>query len=610
MLKKGCWSGSLFGLLGVIAIIVGLGCGQLNARADYDIDNYRVKVNVREDGSAEVTQSMSYEFDDDYSGVFNVQSLKGIRGAKLRDVFTQVNNGAFKRAQPATSGQNNTYEVSQNKQRMRVKVYQQVEDDDVLQVGYVYDLYGLVTNYADTAELNWQIVGNGWDEPLHHVKITVQLPANQISKLQAWTHGPLDGQTKVDRKRGLVTMTVDRNPANQFIESHLLFPTSVTPANQQKSSKKRLAAVRKQEAKLAEQANQKRRQSRLIRVGVVSVVAAIWLIILVSYGVWFARHAAHRYPRPVPLNHWFEVPNVSPAAAQAMLSKQDPNAKALTGEILRGAAAGEYEITTVPGKRGKQRVLITKHKPVTNAFLADCFTFVAPDGTLDMADLKAFGKRDKSGKLAKAFTKWQKTVRHELDAYRDPTNIRWLQAWDVLTVLTLVVGGIGSALALLISGRLALTMTAVVGVVALICLIMTLIQHRQITRYIPAGLDIENQVGGLKRMMKDIGHFNTAEIGDLILWEQLLPYAAAFGLSKKVTDQLAIDFSASDLADNWILYYPLFYSDVNFDFSDVITSSFNGSISASSNSSSSGGSGGFSGGSSGGVGGGSGGGAF
>ncbi|MGV7320338.1 DUF2207 domain-containing protein, partial [Mycobacterium kansasii] len=48
---------------------------------------------IQRDGSANVTQTVNYQFDDDYHGVFNVQDLRGIQGAKLQKVTTQLNGG-------------------------------------------------------------------------------------------------------------------------------------------------------------------------------------------------------------------------------------------------------------------------------------------------------------------------------------------------------------------------------------------------------------------------------------------------------------------------------------------------------------------------------------
>lgn len=610
MRKRKRFSGEL--LMMSVVVLVSWFALVLNVHADYRIDNYHVKVDVQKDGSAQVTQTMRYDFDDDYHGVFNVQDLRGIQGAKLEKVTTRLNGGSLQTARKSDAESNNTYQLTQNAERMRVKLYQRTRNNDKLQVRYQYRLYGVVTNYADTAELNWRVIGSGWDVALHGVKVTIQLPAKDVGKLQAWTHGPLSGYTTVDRKLGRVTMTVNRNPAKQFVESHLVFPTSVTASNQKTSSKKRLAAVQKQEAQLAKQANQKRQRARLLNQLVVGLAGLVWLVLVVSYIWWFHNHPANRHQQPIPINHSFDVPTVAPAVAQALLENKSPDTKGLTGEILRAAAEHELQITTETGRR-KPVVVLTKLKPISNSFLAHCFTTVAPDGVLSLSALKAYGDRDKKGRMRSWFGNWQREVDEAVAPFQDETNYNIRKQSLSSAIIVTIAGVIASGLGFFISPVLAAMMGGVALVVAITFWIAWALRRQRVVFNTDEGLQQINQISGLRRTLKDIGHFNTAEVGDLILWEQLLPYAAAFGLANKVTAQLAVDFGTEALAAGLVIYYPLFYGNggANFDFSDIIDHSFSGAIGASDSASSpSGGSGGFSGGSSGGFGGGSGGGAF
>ena len=600
---------SVLGLLAGFCLWFSL---SMQAAADYDIDQYRVNVDIQRDGSANVTQAMTYQFDDDYHGVFNVQDLKGIRGAQLESVTTQLNSGPTTIATAGNTEANNTYQLTQNADRMRVKLYRQVQDDDELRVVYRYRLQGVVTNYADTAELNWKVIGSGWDVALDNVKIVIQLPAKNVSALQAWTHGPLSGQTKVDRAAGRVTMTLGHNPANQFVESHLLFPTTVTATNTRTSTVKRKATVQKQEAKLAQAANEKRRRNQLLRRGLFGVAVVVWLLVMIGYAWWLARHPAKRHQQPIPINHSFDVPPVAPAVAESLWAQKSPNTDALTAEILRAAANQELTIETVAGKR-KPDVRLTQLKPVTNSFLAHCFDKVAVDGQFLLTDLKKYGKRDKAGRLGKWFSKWQTEVDQDVAVYQDEANYRlrnqWLMAANIVSIMGVIATGAG----LLVSSKAVILMAVPAVVAAVAFWIGWLIQRRRIAINTDEGLELRNQINGLRRMLKDIGHFNTAQVGDLILWEQILPYAAAFGLADQVTKQLAIDFGTEALATGMLVYYPLFYANggLDFDLSGAINDSFSGALDASgSASSSSGSSGGFSGGSSGGFGGGSGGGAF
>lgn len=601
-------------ILGLIIGGLGLIMGQpVRANADYTISPYQMNVQIQRDGNANVTQTMTYHFDDDYHGVFNVQDIRGIQGGRLTNVKYQVNRGLIMPGTKSADGMDGDYEVSQNQQRIKVKLYQEINAGDQLKVTYRFHLRGVVTNYRDTAELNWKVIGTGWDEPLNHVRVTIQLPQKSVNQLQAWTHGPLSGRTQVDRQRGRVTMTVDRNLANSFIESHLLFPTAVTASNPNRVAKNHLAAAQKQEAQLARAANQKRQRDRWLRWGGFGLLVVLLAGFSYRSWRWYHRHPANRYPHPTPINHSFDVPGVPPALAQSLADGVSPNTDALAGEILVAAANEEIKLEPVKDGR-KTTVRLTKIRETTNSFLEKCFAEVGRDGSFTLLELKKFGKQDDTGRLNQWFTAWQQPTDEAADAYYDKDNLK------LRTRLYGTVMGLSTLIFLTTAASWLLGMTVgkivtVIGVVGLLTFwILVRRFSRRIDRHNAKGLSQVNELKGFRRMLKDIGHFNTAEIGDLILWEQILPYAAAFGLAQQVADKLAVDFDTAALDTSLVVFYPLFYgTGFGIPLGDALGDSLSTALHASDTSSSSsisGGSGGFSGGSSGGFGGGSGGGAF
>ena len=74
----------------LVGLSLGLAAAQV-AHADYTISPYHMQVDVAKNGDATVRQSMTYRFDDDYHGVFNVQDIRGIRGGKLERVTASLN---------------------------------------------------------------------------------------------------------------------------------------------------------------------------------------------------------------------------------------------------------------------------------------------------------------------------------------------------------------------------------------------------------------------------------------------------------------------------------------------------------------------------------------
>src|SRR5699024_11269849 len=96
-----------------------------------------------------------------------------------------------------------------------------------------------------------------WETELNNVKVTIKLPGQDVSDLQAWSHGPLTGTTKVNKKLGEVTLSLDELQAKTFVESHILFPVALTPENTNVRNEKHKAEVQKQEKQLALEANRK-----------------------------------------------------------------------------------------------------------------------------------------------------------------------------------------------------------------------------------------------------------------------------------------------------------------------------------------------------------------
>ena len=103
---------------------------------------------------------------------------------------------------------------------------------------------------------------------------------------------------------------------------------------------------------------------------------------------------------------------------------------------------------------------------------------------------------------------------------------------------------------------------------------------------------------GLKKYMEDFSMLDKREVPELVLWEEFLVYATAFGIADKVLKQLKIVYK--DVYENMdINSHPYMYMAMHTDFTSSFTSAISSSVAssyASTMSSGSGGGGGFSGG--------------
>lgn len=594
----------------------------VNVSADsrsYSIDHYKTNVKIQSNGDAQVSQKVTYHFNGLYHGVFLNLDYAGTKGVSEPEVFI-VNQHQTTKIDSAN------VTISDKKQQKQIKVYHTAQDQTVTYL-YRYTIHGAVKKYNDTDELNWKIIGNGWETDLNDVQIKISLPTQPVKKLQAWTHGPSNGHTTVNRQKGTVMMKIASLDAHQFVESHMIFPTTVTSTNTYVINKKRLKAVQNQERKFAKSTNNRRLRKQLISVGSFLIIFIISLWFVISQLVWFHRHKRDKVIK-TPHVHNFEIPSEDAVTSQSLLNHNRPNTHAFTAYLLELAA--NKLITIVPEGKTFRLTQTTKYtKPkIGGKLLTDLFETVgtlidSKDGlySVTLTELKKFapvgsGKND----LQDHFKSWQYQIYNHAESlgYFDKQNgkiknkaILLLIFGPLLSIFTFVASlflitinagfiVLGWLLSILLLG-----FSVIIGISKLI----------NLSPYTQTGEDEIGKIRNFKYMLKDIGEFDRSQVGDLILWEEILPYAVSFNLAKRVIQAMNTNFTVDELSSGGYGYYPIFFDSETADmnFASDFANSFNSGAGIDMNgndASSSGSSGGFSGGDSGGFGGSSGGGAF
>ena len=118
---------------------------------------------------------------------------------------------------------------------------------------YRYKISGAVDSYEDASELNFKIVGDGWDKEISNVTATVRFQDKKLSFLKGWAHVNANGHLTVDKEKGLVKAEVATLPEATFLELHLLFPNSLVSQNKKQHSGEIAAKVVDQEKALAKE---------------------------------------------------------------------------------------------------------------------------------------------------------------------------------------------------------------------------------------------------------------------------------------------------------------------------------------------------------------------
>ncbi len=429
--------------------------------------------------------------------------------------------------------------------------------------------------------------------------MTLQLP-KPVADLQAWTHGPLTGYTDVERAQGKVTLTLAELDTDEMLETHMLFPTSVTPNNPQVSNEKAKEKIRQAEAKLADEANQKRKAEEKRAQVIKRIFSGIVFALSLGFIGILVINPGNKKTKLPPLKHSYEIPKYAPEVAFAVLNQTLPDNQAFSAHLLDLAGQGKLEIVEASGK--KNYVIKLKDKALLeDGLLHFLFKNVGNGTEFDLKTLKQVkNKRSRAKALSQKFDKWAKQVKNQADAYNYID--KKTRAWCITVMLGACVNlGILLLAGVIFSGMIRWICLGL-GLVIILLSAKYLLTH---SGYTPTGEREIYELRCFKAMLKDVGRFDLREVGDIVLWEQIMPYAVAFGLAKKVIKALKAEFSVAELENGFGIYYALYFAG---SWNDSFTSSFEQSIAAANvDSSASGSSGGFSGGSSGGGGGGTGG---
>ena len=621
----------------------------VSARADgFSMPSVSIRATVEADGTLSVAETRRFEFDDDVNGVYwTVPQGENGQGTatSLEVAGVSVDDGSgsreFARVDFAGNGDSGVYEVSEGPSAVQLKVYDPHESGDAATVTVRYALSGAVMAWADTAELYWQFVGDGWDATSGNVALTVgfagaaDAPAPAKEAFRAWAHGPLTGTVSPHRDAKTVDFQVPSVLSGEFAEARIAFPTAWVPGLAA-SSQPRMDTILDEERAWADEANARRDQARRL-VGCLTVAQAAVPALFAGIMVFLKL----RNPKPKPTftdTYFRDVPSDDhPAVIAAFMNDGAVGDEAIVSTLMK--LTDDRVITLEPTSR-TETGLFGRKKTEDDYVLRT--TVDADDEALDAIDRAALGLyfagcpwrtgdadaryRSRTFSGLQAYAKDDaESYSDAFDTYRAEVSARYEMrdlvaskgvGYAVAAILLGVALGVGLILSLVFICIDAFSPVALVTFfMGAACVAAGIACGCTMRRYTQQGAELHARCAALKRWLEDFTRLGEAVPGDLILWNKLLVMAVALGVSEEVLRQLA-DAVPADLRGNeddgygypvyWWCYRHHGMSSPAASLHEAYTASTS-ALAASSNSSGGGFGGGFSGGGGGGVGGGGGG---
>jgi len=547
----------------IASLLVALGAvGDATAKS-YRITQFHSDVVIAPDGSATITESLTYQFDGKFSYAFRAIPLRS--GDRLSNIRVSSEGNDYRESATEAPG---TFSVARRGDGLTATWYYRAENETrTFKVTYV--ISGIVRRYPDVGEYYHKIIGDGNNARMEEVTARVQLPGppGSTDDVQAWAHGPLHGDVTIESGT-VVTARVSPLPRGRFYELRVLMPEdrlsgmSLTSGDPHRESVMRQEALWVEEANAKRHARETRRQAWLDKRQRQKKEARTWFpvtfsLALVGLGVWFMLFLRVGKPHDVePRLAPGRIPSSHPPAIVAQLMAGGVAGPAMVATLLdlaeRGYLTVEEKSETKSGWFGREVTKSDFHFTSTGenpgqllSFEADLLDFVfnkCGDGReFRLSDIKKTARKRRT-EFRRWFTNWVKEVKKEGDAEGlfEPADKGAIALNVVMGIVILGVGVLAS-----------IRTDSPSGVPGIAGGAIQLVLSAALTRRTEKGQRLMREWKGfrkhLKRMSRGLGGTSIASSD----WSRYVAIAIIFGMHKKVIEHLQVDGSQ--------VYSPMWY---------------------------------------------------
>ncbi|GMA69504.1 hypothetical protein GCM10025879_07500 [Leuconostoc litchii] len=599
----------------LFAILSGTGTTVL-ADKNYSITNLNEVVQIDANGTAHITKTITYHFDENMNGIYFKESLdKGIgmnplQWGGLTAIEAKYNNGEKKMVLPR-QGESSGYVETKTNQEVEEKIYYPVQKDSQLTMSYRYTLKNMVINWHDVAEINW-IPISARDVPIGNVGLQLVLPNKPATILKAWVHSHVADQVNVNKNKATVTISSKNVDANNSLEIHSYFDPSQTPLNTNKQSGNRAEYIQNQEQSIWRKKRESLRVKKIIGLIILPIVFSIVAIIaslqtIKRYNL--LRNAQQQSGTIGNIVHIFDIPNdLGPALISQRIGKTTSDSKLIIATLLDLIARRKismsyndiqrqddisYRVTDESNLQSYEIDFINmifgkKRRAIIHS------AFKQPESVVSNRiknNIASFKEKLKQAEKNKAI------IDHALT---DSIKSKQITATASLIVITLLSTFILASFAYSTQILVMWYLVIIQGIIGIIIVSFNLKPAKFYT--VPDGFQEKWQWDGFAKMLHDIGHLENKTILDVQLWDKILAYAIIFGEAKNVARQMKI-WAKSVVTEDSMIFLPIMLFGDNWVENLVHNVQYDGAFHVESDSNGDGGS--FFDGSSGGAGGGS-----
>ena len=491
-----------------------------------------------------------------------------------------------------------------------------------------YKVLDAVKVYNDCTEVYWQFLGKDNAMTGSNITGTIKLPkaVSNIDKLRVWAHGNLTGDIQ-KISTDTVKFTLPKITANEMLEVRVVTDENIYLENTNIYNVNKLNEIISEETVWANEANQAREKAKFIFLAYVVGYGAVILFFFLKIIKYIkqGKELKEKYSYSLEdLKYFRDIPMKDPTPVRAAYfcffkgnTSRISTGSAFSATILQLAWKKIIEFEPI-SKKNVRIKFKSKEDEVESLSKEERIVYKllqrAANGSesITTEELNKFAKKDYErihadmNRFEGAGREYAYEEKHYIDEKREKiaNKVKSKIVWYILAIIVFMWGVISSQEPKVI--LLSIPFFVELG----LCIKLCSSNSNKVNILTQEGDELSRRWKGLKNYMEDFSLLKDKEVPDLILWEQYLVYATAFGISKKVMEQLKMvypELSDPNYYDSRYTYMHYmaspafaggdFVNEVNNVFDRMYsTASSAYSAAHSSSSSGSGGGGGFSGG--------------
>lgn len=598
MKQLGRWL-MLFSLIWSVCLGAGVSLRVQAEDANFVISEQDVVAEVEANGSVRFVNTFTYDIKRLNSAQFDLNH----QGSAIRNYRVGVQteeDGELTYLSENYSASPDTFSAEQTDFGTRFQVYYPIEEASVRFV-FEYSLDSLVTNYADTANLTYQLV-NDQIETSHDLSAQIFLPGvvNTQEDFQAWLHSEASGEVflTVENNRSVIHLTVAAIPAKQSVEVNAIFPVSLTPHNLNVVEAGMKAEIIADEASLADAevtAFEKARNRNLMLL-LASLVFGP-LSVLAAYGYYFRAREKLNPHRQILPEYLYSLPEagITPAVMATSVFRSKPNADDFTATLLDLARKGFIDLSEVRKERrgvfadgesstlkislaehqdkdslaaaplllherqalnyllaGIQAEALTAEQDITRQLLAKDLEEASQIESVTLEQMEERSKRDKDFRKTQQIS-WKKFVDYaELNGNkrrgRRLPEARRAQIFSLVALgLSFGMGLVGIYVGIEVKAPGLILLAVVAFLVSLTASIGLIILRTRRPILTTEQDQTHQEWQAFAKMLTDIRQLKLREVAPLAAWEEFLVYAVSLGVAGDLLEMLSEHYSEAEL---------------------------------------------------------------